>query len=71
VYEFVVKTRAFDTSLKGDLEAYDKIMNNPLCSIVEKATEKLSDRMVGGEGEQTMINDKVVMIVTWKEKALI
>lgn len=66
-----VVTRAFDTSSPSDLAAYDRVLNNPLCSIVEKHIEKLSERAVGGEDGPTIINDRILMIVSWKEKVLL
>jgi hypothetical protein len=71
VYNSVVKTRTFDTSSSNDLKDYDWVLNNPLCSIIEAITEKISDRSIGGEGEPTIINDRIVRIVSWKEKVLL
>lgn len=70
MYHFEYHTRKFDTEDNQDLQDYDDILNNPLCSVVEKRTEKLTTKEFS-EGEVSSQNDRVILVVTWREKKLI
>ena len=70
MYRTVYKTQRFDTDEEEDLREYSKILSNPLCTIVEKRTEKISDKEMS-EGEVVSIHERVVMVVSWQEKKLL
>jgi hypothetical protein len=71
VYRSVVKTERFDTDRKEDLESFDKIMNNPLCVVLSERDEKITDREMGSEGNIVSIHDRIVKVITYKEKSIL
>lgn len=54
-----------------DLSNYDAILNNPLCVFISEKDEKISDREMGSEGNIVAIHDRMVKVVTFKEKSLL
>lgn len=70
MYKTVCRTKKFEMDSAQDMREYEGIMNNPLCTIVESKIEKLTEREFGEEG-QTMSNDRLLRIITWKEKELL
>jgi hypothetical protein len=71
MYRWVTHTRRFDTDNRSDLEEYDKVLSNPLCTVIDSKREKITDREMGEEGRIISMNDRIVMVVTWKEKTLL
>ena len=71
MYRWTTRTERFDTDKKDDLRRYDEILNNPLCVVLEKRNEKISDKSIDGEGGITDIHERIVMVMTWKEKQLL
>lgn len=71
MYRSEVHTERFDTDSASDLAEYDRILNNSLCVIISEMTEKVSDREMGAEGNIVGIHDRLVKVVTYKEKSLL
>jgi len=71
VYKNVRKTKKFNTDNIRDLEEYDEILNNPLCSIISERREKLTTKIMDDEGKMIGQNDKMILVVTWDEKILL
>ena len=59
--------KKFDTTTARDMDEYQAILNNPLCTIVDNYREKLSDK-VFDEGKLVGINERVILVVEWNEK---
>ena len=70
MYKVKTQTAKFDTNSVEDLKEYDAILNNPLCTIIREIKEKLSTKHFDDEGKPTYQDDKLVLVVTWQEKAL-
>lgn len=70
MYNTVVHSNKFDLDSAEQRREYDAILNNPLCTVVESRIEKLTEREFGEEG-QTMSNDRLIRIITWKQKELL
>lgn len=64
------ETRKFNTDRAEDLREYDKILNNPLCTIINERKEKLNLTTFSEEGRPESSEDNVVLVVTWEEKFL-
>ena len=71
MYRWVTKTERFDTDKAHDLARYDSILNSPLTVVLEKRSEKVSDKSIDSEGGITDIHERIVMVVTWKTKELL
>ncbi len=71
MYRSTVKTERFDTDNQGNLAAYDSILNNPLCVVLSERDEKVTDREMGSEGNIVGLHDRIVKVVTYKEKSLL
>ena len=71
MYSTVKKTARFDTEKKNDLAAYDEVINNPLCTVLEKEKEKIRDEHRDDEGNISFVNERHVWVVTWEEKMLL
>lgn len=65
------KTARFDTEKKSDLERFDAIINDPLCSILSKEKEKIRDEQRDDEGNVTFVHERFVWVVTWEERTLL
>ena len=69
MYKVVRKTLKFSTDDKEAMAQYDKIMTNPLCSIINSWREK----QISSEYDQGKLTGTVtdlVMVLTWEEKSL-
>lgn len=71
MYRQEIHTEKFNTSQEKELAEYDKILNNPLCTVLEKKNEKLREEHYGDEGALISAIEHVVFVVTWKEKSLL
>lgn len=68
MYKTIKRTRQFDFSDFKDREEYDSVLNDPLCTILEKVKEKLrSEEQIG---ESRVVTERLVFLVTWQEKKL-
>jgi len=70
MYETKTFTEQFDMEVTKDREKYSEIINNPMCSVMEKIKEKLTEKAMNDEGEPSYIKERIVLIVTWQEKKL-
>ena len=68
MYTTIKHTRQFSLDTPLDRDEYDSIINNPLCTILEKSKEKLRDEEQ--EGETRRVTERIVLLVTWQEKKL-
>lgn len=68
MYTTIKHTRQFSLDTPQDRDEYDSIINNPLCTILEKSKEKLRDEEQ--EGETRRVTERIVLLVTWQEKKL-
>lgn len=71
MYRWVTRTKRFDTDNAAHLKEYDQILSNPLCVVIDNKREKISDREMNEEGRILSMNDRIVMVVTWKKKRLL
>ncbi len=71
MYAVKTRTRRIDMDNPRDLEAYDEILNNPLCFVVSEKDEKISEREMSDEGRMLSIHERIVRIVTYNEKELL
>jgi len=65
------KTAVFDLNTKKDLEQYDDILNNSLCTVIKEHKEKMADKEFDNEGKMISLKEKIVLVVTWEEKKLL
>ena len=63
-------TQKFNTDETEEMEQYDEILNNPLCTVIAERKEKLSKKEFNGEGQMSSIDEHVILVVTWDEKVL-
>jgi len=68
VFTTVRRTAQFDLNSQKDRFTYDEILNDPLCTIIEKIKEKMREE--SRDGEEVTIKERLVFIVTWEEKKL-
>ena len=71
MYRSTVKTERFDMDNETHLRNYDAILNNPLCILISEKDEKISDREMGAEGNIVAIHDRMVKVITFKEKSFL
>jgi len=71
VYEIKSKTVRLEMDNDKDLERYDKILNDPLCSIIRELKEKVQDKAFDEEGRLSHLHERVVLVVTYQEKSLL
>lgn len=64
-------TRKFDTEHHGQLEEYNAITQNPLCTIIREKWEKLTEMEFSEEtGRPSHKSDRLIIIVTWEEREI-
>ncbi len=71
MYNTKRRTQKFDTDNQGELDEYDAILNNPLCSIIHSKNEKLTTRHFDDEGQILSQDDTLIIVITWEEKELV
>jgi len=69
MYSSEKKTRLFDLEEQKELDAYDEILNNPLCRILKERPVK-KKVCEFAEGQIVHSEDRVIIVVTWEEKQL-
>lgn len=69
MYNIVRHAKKFNTDADKEMEEYEQILNNPLCSIISEKNEKLTTKHFE-DGVPTYQDDKLVKMVTWEEKVL-
>lgn len=70
MYDTKTFTEQFDMEITKDRDKYSEIINNPMCTILEKIKEKLTEKAMDSEGEPSYIKERIVLIVTWQERKL-
>lgn len=63
------RVRKFRMDITEDRVAYEEILNNSLCAITERTTEKESDKSYE-DGKLTNIREYIFYMVHWEEKVL-
>lgn len=63
-----IKTKKFDTDKEEDLQEYNEICSNELCSIISEKREKLTTKYFDDEGKLQSSDDRMILVVTWMEK---
>lgn len=69
LYNIKRRVQKFDTDEQDDMNEYEEILNNPLCSIISSYKEKLTTKETDSDGNSTE-DSTVIMVVTWEEKKL-
>lgn len=65
------RTEKFHTDNSEDMEEYDKILNDPLCTVMAERKEKLNETEFDeNTGKPSRSVDEIVLVVTWEEKYL-
>ncbi len=70
MYNTKHKTKKFNTDDEADLTEYDKILNDPLCTILSEKKEKLKLEEYDNEGNMIHMEEKIILVVTWDQKVL-
>jgi len=70
MYNVRRKTQKFDTDRTEDLNEYNDIINDPLCSVIAEKKEKLREEHYDDEGKPMSFSEKIILVVTWDEKVL-
>ncbi|NDC22533.1 MAG: hypothetical protein EBZ49_00160 [Proteobacteria bacterium] len=70
MYDIQRHTRRFNTENTLDMQSYDTILNNPLCSIIREASEKITEKDFQ-DGQMVNVHEMVILVVTWDEKILL
>jgi hypothetical protein len=65
------KTVKIDTDDAEDRDAYDAILNDPMCTIVKEIQEKLTTMEYNEDGKPSHKSDRIVLIVTYEKKELL
>jgi hypothetical protein len=68
MHKMKLRTQTFNMNEPEERKHYEEILNNPLCSIIEKIKEKLKETTF--EGETQHVTERLMFIVTWQEKSL-
>lgn len=68
MYRAIKHTRRFNLDRDNDLDAYDAILNNPLCKIIQERQIKRTVMEFGEEGQMTGKEEFQILVVTWEEK---
>jgi len=69
MYNVERKTRKFSTDDNEAMERYDKIITNPLCSVINSWREKQITTTYD-EGRLVGTMTDLVMVLTWEERTL-
>ena len=71
MYAITRHTRQFDFSEAEHIADYDAVLNDPLCTILDKVKEKLRDEERDGDTGRTIsVKERLVFLVTWEVKKL-
>lgn len=74
MYTTVKYTRKFDTDNASDVEDYNDILNDALCTIIHEKREKLTEvtyEDAGSDKPMQVRSDKILIFVTWQRKELL
>lgn len=70
MYNTKKTTKKFRTDNLEDMQEYDEILNDPLCSIISERKEKVNETTFNEEGRPDFSRDEIILVVTWEEKFL-
>lgn len=70
MYDVVNKTEKFDLNSRQDLEAYDRIINDPSCTIIKEVREKLTEKDLGDEGRITSFKEFLYLFITYQKRII-
>ena len=70
MYNVRRKTEKFNTDVSAELQHYNDIINDPLCSVISEKKEKLREEHYDDEGKLMSFSEKIILVVTWDEKVL-
>lgn len=70
MYNVINRTEKFDLINPKDREAYDRILNDPTCTIVRELKEKLTEREMGDEGQITSFREYLILVVTYQKRVI-
>lgn len=70
MYKVVRKTKKFFTDKEKDMEEYDRILTDPLCSVINSWREKQINS-VYEEGRLVSTTTDLVMVLSWEERQLL
>jgi hypothetical protein len=72
VFNTKTQTKKFDTDKQEDLDEYDEILNNPLCTVTQSWKEKLTDKEFDPEtGKMCSMNERLILVISWEEQVLL
>jgi hypothetical protein len=60
--------KKFRTDDINEMNEYECLLNNPLCSIIEKATEKEKEQEYNDRGNLVRQQDILYYLVHWEER---
>lgn len=69
MFETVKKVARFDLEIAADLEAYEELLNNPLCTVINNEEDRRQEVEIDGEFQRR--REDVHKIITYLEKELI
>lgn len=70
MYETKSHTARFNTETQDDLEQYDSILENPLCTVTDKWREKIQHSDYD-DGKLASVRTELWLVVSWTEKHLL
>jgi len=62
--------KKFDTDISTDMKQYNDILNDPLCTIVDKVVEKEKVQEYNDRGNLIRQKDIIYFLIHWEEKIL-
>jgi len=71
MHTIVRKTLRVNTSDAEDLQTYDTVLNNPLCTVVKEIQEKIKETEYNEEGKPSHSSEYILLIITYEEKKLL
>ena len=62
--------KQFQLDNSDDMAEYEKILNDPLCTVMEKENFKVTEKTFSDRGVLTNITERVYYLVHWEERIL-
>ena len=62
--------KKFQTDDENQMKEYEEVLNNPLCTIVEKITEKEKDQEYNDRGNLIRQREILYFLVHWEERLI-
>ena len=70
MYTTTKKINKFDTDDKKAMKEYEKLINNPLCLVLDNMREKIVSSEYNN-GKLVRTETKIVFVVTYEERELV